>query len=46
MNKMSAQREVEKVVIEAERDIIKYFGEQKYYNGFVKEEDAGNDMCA
>jgi len=41
INKMSAQRDVKKVVIEVEREIIKYFGEQKYYNGFVKEEDAG-----
>lgn len=42
INKMSAKREVKKVVIEAERDIIKYFGEQKYYHGFIKEEDAGD----
>ena len=41
INKMSAQREVKKVVIEVEKEIIKYFGDQKYYNGFVKEEDAG-----
>jgi predicted DNA-binding transcriptional regulator YafY len=41
INKMSAQREVEKVVIEVDREIIKYFGEQKYYSGFVKEENAG-----
>ncbi|MEP6684653.1 MAG: WYL domain-containing protein, partial [Parafilimonas sp.] len=31
-----------KVIIEAERDIIKYFGEQKYYHGFIKDEDAGD----
>ena len=42
INQMSAQREVKKVVIEVEREIIKYFGDQKYYNGFVKEEDAGD----
>ncbi|MFT4152947.1 helix-turn-helix transcriptional regulator [Parafilimonas sp.] len=42
INKMSAQREVIRVIIEVRADIIKYFGEQKYYNGFVKEEDAGN----
>ena len=29
-------------MIEVEPRIVKYFGEQKYYNGFVKEEDAGN----
>lgn len=42
INKMSAQREVRKVVIEVEPGIVKYFGEQKYYNGFVKDEVAGN----
>lgn len=39
---MPAKRDVKKVVIEVSCDIIKYFGEQKYYNGFVKEESAGN----
>lgn len=29
-------------MIDVEKDIIKYFGEQKYYNGFVKEEEAGD----
>jgi predicted DNA-binding transcriptional regulator YafY len=38
INKMTEQRQLHKVVIEVERDIVKYFGEQKYYNGFVKEE--------
>ncbi len=42
INEVAAQRQVQKVVIEVERDIIKYFGEQKYYNGFVKEEEAGD----
>jgi predicted DNA-binding transcriptional regulator YafY len=39
INQLSAQRQVQKVVIDVEKDIMKYFGEQKYYNGFVKEED-------
>ncbi len=43
INKMTEQRQLHKVVIEVERDIVKYFGEQKYYNGFVKEEAAGDD---
>ncbi len=42
INQVAAQRQVQKVVIDAEKDIIKYFGEQKYYNGFVKEEEAGD----
>jgi predicted DNA-binding transcriptional regulator YafY len=35
---------VQKVVIDVEKDIIKYFGDQKYYNGFVKEEDYGEHI--
>jgi len=42
INQMSADREVHKVVIDAEPGIVKYLGEQKYYNGFVKEEKAGD----
>ena len=42
INRVSQQREVKKIVIEVERDIVKYFGEQKYYHGFIKEENAGD----
>jgi predicted DNA-binding transcriptional regulator YafY len=42
INKMAERREVHKVVIEMERDIVKYLGEQKYYNGFVRQEPAGD----
>lgn len=41
LNKIAKERAVKTVVIEVERDIVKYFGEQKYYHGFIKEEDAG-----
>jgi predicted DNA-binding transcriptional regulator YafY len=41
ISKMSAEREVYQVVIDVEADIAKYLGDQKYYNGFVKEENAG-----
>lgn len=44
INKITEQRHVQKVVIDVDRDIIKYFGEQKYYNGFVKEEEAGDNI--
>lgn len=44
LNKITEQRQVQRVVIEAERDIVKYFGEQKYYHGFIKEEDAGETV--
>ena len=42
ISQMSADREVHKVVIDADPGIVKYLGEQKYYNGFVKEEKAGD----
>lgn len=42
INRISAERRVQKVVIDVEKDIIKYFGEQKYYNGFVNEEEVGD----
>ncbi len=41
ISKMSADREVTKVVIDVEPDVVKFLGEQKYYNGFVKEEKDG-----
>jgi predicted DNA-binding transcriptional regulator YafY len=44
INQMSAQRQVQKVIIETDKDIVKYFGEQKYYNGFVKQEEAGDHI--
>ena len=44
ISQMSADREVQKVVIEVEASIVKHLGEQKYYNGFVKEEKAGDHV--
>ena len=44
INQLSEQRQVQKVVIDVEKNIIKYFGDQKYYNGFVKEEDYGEHI--
>ena len=43
VNKLASQRQLQKVVIDVQKDILKYFGEQKYYNGFVKEEEAGEN---
>ncbi len=42
INQMSADREVHKVVIDADPAVVKYLGEQKYYNGFVKQEEVGD----
>jgi len=38
MNQMAAEKELIKVIIDVEPGIVKYLGEQKYYNGFLKEE--------
>lgn len=44
INQVAKKKQLRKVVIDADMDIIKYFGEQKYYNGFVKEEVVGDYM--
>jgi len=44
IRQMSAEREVYKVVIDVEAEIVKYLGEQKYYNGYVKEETLGDTV--
>ncbi len=39
INKMSYdERELIKVVIEVKQEVVKYLGEQKYYHGYVQEE--------
>lgn len=42
MEKMSGDREVHRVIIDFDPEVVKYLGEQKYYNGYVKEEKAGD----
>jgi len=42
ISKMSADKEVTTVVIDVEPGVVKFLGEQKFYNGFVKEEKAGD----
>ena len=44
INQMSAERQVVEVVIDVETDVVKYLGEQKYYNGFVKQENIGDHV--
>ncbi len=39
ITKTAEQRHLTNVIIDVEKEIVKYFGEQKYYNGFVKEEE-------
>jgi len=39
LEKMKQQEATHTVVIRLEKDVIKYFGEQKYYNGFVSQKE-------
>lgn len=42
LNRMTVKKKVQQVVLDVAPDVVKYLGEQKYYNGFVKEEAYGN----
>jgi len=44
INQTSADRQVVEVVIDVETDIVRYLGEQKYYNGFVRQENLGDHV--
>lgn len=42
LNRLTEQKALQKVVLDVHPGTLKYFGEQKYYNGFVKEEANGD----
>lgn len=44
LNQLSKEKELHKVVMTIDRSIIKYLGEQKFYNGFVSEKINGNTV--
>lgn len=44
LRRMTAKKDLRKVVIDVESDVVKYLGEQKYYNGFVREEPRGSHV--
>ena len=44
INHVTAKKDLQKVVIDVPENIIKYFGEQKYYSGFIKEEYIENSV--
>ncbi|MDX2174520.1 MAG: YafY family protein [Bacteroidota bacterium] len=39
LNQITQEKELHKVVIMVTKDIVKYFGEQKYYNGFISQQE-------
>lgn len=44
LTKISKEQEMITIVILVDKSILKYFGEQKYYNGFVSQKERGKKM--
>jgi predicted DNA-binding transcriptional regulator YafY len=44
LSRITSKKDLEKVVIEVKKEMLCYFGEQKYYNGFLKEEIIGDKV--
>lgn len=44
LSKMAKEQEMHTIVIRVEKQVLKYFGEQKYYNGFVAEKEVDGKM--
>lgn len=44
LNKMNTEKEMFTIVIQVEKSTLKYFGEQKFYNGFVSQQETGDKM--
>jgi predicted DNA-binding transcriptional regulator YafY len=42
ISRSARERNLQEVVIQVEKRIVPYLNEQKYYNGFVSEQDAGD----
>jgi predicted DNA-binding transcriptional regulator YafY len=44
LDKMKQEKELQQVIIRVDKEVLKYFGEQKYYNGFVSEKEVDGKM--
>ena len=44
LNKTSKEKELHTIIIRVEKDIMKYFGEQKFYNGFISQKEVNGKM--
>jgi predicted DNA-binding transcriptional regulator YafY len=44
LTKMSKEKEMFTIVIRVDKSVLKYFGDQKYYNGFVSQKDLGDQV--
>lgn len=41
---MSKEKELHTIVILVDKEIMRYFGEQKFYNGFVSQREVGDKV--
>jgi len=44
LTKMSKEKEMFTIIIQVDRSVLKYFGDQKFYNGFVSQKEVGDKM--
>ncbi|MEO7310539.1 MAG: YafY family protein [Chitinophagaceae bacterium] len=44
LNSLAKEKEMFTIVVSVEKSVLKYFGEQKYYNGFVSQKEVGERM--
>ena len=44
LTKMSREKEMFTIVIRVDKTVLKYFGDQKYYNGFVSQKEVDGKM--
>lgn len=44
LTRMSKEKEMFNIVIRVDKSVLKYFGDQKYYNGFVSQKETGDKM--
>jgi predicted DNA-binding transcriptional regulator YafY len=42
--KMNKEKEMFTIIIEVDKTVLKYFGEQKFYNGFVSQKEVGDKI--
>jgi len=44
LSKVSNQMELHTVILSVDKNIIQYFGDQKFYNGFISQRDVGDKV--
>ena len=44
LNKISAEKEMFTILIQVDKSVLKYFGDQKFYNGFISQKEIGDKI--